>query len=182
MEQASSGLLGFLPLFPHSLVPFLSFYYLFLSLNVNEMVSSTLPQLNTQRGWFDVLDDCFRQGSFRLRQLVRFSLPCSYTLLLVSWLTEHNILLLHGIHMDSLVLPWGCCFLTASSHRPLQILWVILFFSFGVLKLKEILFEGCELEETLGALWLSRGTLCLSGSCSRQFEISRLVGIRRTMR
>jgi hypothetical protein len=56
-------------------------------------------------------------------------------------------------------------------------LWVILFFYFGVLSLKEISSGGCQ----LGGLWTFvalHGAFALIGFMLRQFEISRLVGIR----
>ena len=56
-------------------------------------------------------------------------------------------------------------------------LWVILFFYFGVLSLRGISSAGSNLEDS-GILWRSTGAFTLIGFMLRQFEISRLVGIR----
>jgi photosystem II P680 reaction center D2 protein len=61
--------------------------------------------------------------------------------------------------------------------QRLQILWVILFFYFGVLSLKGISSGGVQ----LGGLWTFvalHGAFSLIGFMLRQFEIARLVGIR----
>ena len=67
-------------------------------------------------------------------------------------------------------------FLQQQSQRLLT-LWVILFFYFGVLSLREISSAGSNLGDS-GILWRSTGSFSLIGFMLRQFEISRLVGIR----
>jgi hypothetical protein len=62
-------------------------------------------------------------------------------------------------------------------YLRLQMLWVILFFYFGVLSLREISSAGSNLGDS-GLLWRSTEPLALIGFMLRQFEIARLVGIR----
>ena len=61
--------------------------------------------------------------------------------------------------------------------QRLLMLWVILFFYFGVLSLREISSAGSNLGDS-GLLWRSTVSFALIGFMLRQFEISRLVGIR----
>ena len=56
-------------------------------------------------------------------------------------------------------------------------LWVILFFYFGVLKLRGISSGGANLGDS-GLLWRSTEPSLLSVLCFRQFELARLIGIR----
>ena len=61
--------------------------------------------------------------------------------------------------------------------RLLLMLWVILFFYCGVLSLRGISNGGVNLGDS-GILWRSTELFALIGFMLRQFEISRLVGIR----
>ena len=88
------------------------------------------------------------------------------TTFVTSWYT-------HGLASSYLE---GANFLTAQCQLLLT-LWVILFFYFGVLSLKEISSGGVNLGD-FGPLLLSTVHFSLIGFMLRQFEISRLVGIR----
>ena len=130
------------------------------------MTTSTLSQ-QQGRGWFDVLDDWLKRDRF---VFVDWSglllLPTAYLALTgTSWYT-------HGLASSYLE---GANFLTAVCQRLLM-LWVILFFYFGVLSLREISSAGSNLGDS-GLLALT-GFFALIGFMLRQFEISRLVGIR----
>ena len=116
------------------------------------MVSSTLSQQPT-RGWFDVLDDWLKRDRFVFvgwSGLLLF--PTAYlaiggqltgTTFVTSWYT-------HGLASSYLE---GANFLTALCQRLLM-LWVILFFYFGVLSLREISSAGANLGDS-GILWRS---------------------------
>ena len=67
-----------------------------------------------------------------------------------------------------------------SSQQLCQLLltlWVILFFYFGVLSLREISNAGPNLGDS-GILWRSTVSFALIGFMLRQFELARLIGIR----
>ena len=61
--------------------------------------------------------------------------------------------------------------------QRLLMLWVILFFYFGVLSLRGTFSGGPNLEDS-GILWRSTGAFALIGFMLRQFELARLIGIR----
>ena len=116
------------------------------------MTTSTLSQ-QSQRGWFDVLDDWLKRDRFIFvgwSGLLLF--PTAYLAigghllarrLLQSWYT-------HGLASSYLE---GANFLTAAVSTLLT-LWVILFFYFGVLSLREISSAGANLGDS-GILWRS---------------------------
>ena len=137
------------------------------------MTTSTLNI--PQRGWFDVLDDWLKRDRFVFvgwSGLLLF--PTAYmaiggcltgTTFVTSWYT-------HGLASSYLE---GANFLTAAQR--LLTLWVILFFYFGVLSLREISNAGSQ----LGGLWnfvALHGAFALIGFMLRQFELARLIGIR----
>ncbi len=100
------------------------------------MVSSTLSQSISQRGWFDVLDDWLKRDRFVFvgwSGLLLF--PTAY-LALGGWLT-------------------GTTFVTSWYTHGL-ILWVILLCFSGVLRLKGISSGGSNLGDS-GLLWHSTG-------------------------
>ena len=89
------------------------------------------------------------------------------TSFVTSWYT-------HGLASSYLE---GANFLTAILSQRLLMLWVILFFYFGVLSLREISNAGPQ----LGGLWnfvALHGAFALIGFMLRQFELARLIGIR----
>ena len=119
------------------------------------MVTSTLQQ--PRRDWFDILDDWAKRDRFIFvgwSGLLLF--PTAYlaiggeltgTTFVTSWYT-------HGLASSYLE---GANFLTAASLcQRLLMLWVILFFYFGVLNLKATLSAGANLEALV---------LCCSPRC-----------------
>ena len=88
------------------------------------------------------------------------------TTFVTSWYT-------HGLASSYLE---GANFLTWLCQRLLT-LWVILFFYFGVLRAQGDFVRWCQLGE-LWAFVALHGAFALIGFMLRQFEISRLVGIR----
>jgi photosystem II P680 reaction center D2 protein len=139
------------------------------------MVSSTLSQPIQQRGWFDVLDDWLKRDRFVFvgwSGLLLF--PTAY-LALGGWLTGTTFVT-SGTPTALRVHIWrGVTFLLLL-YLLLLMLSDIAFYSFGVLKLREI--------SSAGPTW---GTLDFCGAPRsfqpyrfhvRQFEIARLVGIR----
>ena len=119
------------------------------------MVSSTLQQPITQKGWFDVLDDWLKRDRFVFvgwSGLLLF--PTAY-LALGGWLTGTTFATswyTHGIASSYLE---GCNFLLLL-YLLLLMLSDILFYSFGVLKLREISSAGSNLGDS-GLLWHSTG-------------------------
>ena len=117
------------------------------------MVSSTLSQPIQQRGWFDVLDDWLKRDRFVFvgwSGLLLF--PTAY-LALGGWLTGTTFVTswyTHGLASSYLE---GANFLTAAVSTQ-QILWVILFFFSGALRLREISSAGSNLGDS-GLLWRS---------------------------
>ena len=113
------------------------------------MVASTLSP--PQRGWFDVLDDWLKRDRFVFvgwSGLLLF--PTAY-MAIGGWLTGTTFVTswyTHGLASSYLE---GANFLTAACQRLLM-LWVILFFYFGVLSLREISNAGSNLGDS-GILW-----------------------------
>ena len=89
------------------------------------------------------------------------------TTFVTSWYT-------HGLASSYLE---GANFLTAELCQRLLMLWVILFFYFGVLSLRGTLSAGSNLGDS-GTLWRPREFFALIGFMLRQFELARLIGIR----
>ena len=121
------------------------------------MTSSTLSQPISQRGWFDVLDDWLKRDRFVFvgwSGLLLF--PTAY-LALGGWLTGTTFVTswyTHGLassYLRALISLRQLC-------QRLQILWVILFFYFGVLSLKGISSDGVNLGDS-GLLWRSTAPL-----------------------
>ena len=102
-------------------------------------------------------------------------LPTAY-LAIGGWLTGTTFVTswyTHGLASSYLE---GANFLTARQFRLLLTLWVILFFFYGVLSLRGTSNVGVNLGDS-GILWL-HGAFRPHWFHVRQFEISRLVGIR----
>ena len=119
------------------------------------MTSSTLSQPISQRGWFDVLDDWLKRDRFVFvgwSGLLLF--PTAY-LALGGWLTGTTFVTSWYTHGLASVTLRGLISLRQLCQR-LQILWVILFFYFGVLSLKGISSGGANLGDS-GLLWRSTG-------------------------
>ena len=140
------------------------------------MVASTLTQQQSQRGWFDVLDDWLKRDRFIFvgwSGLLLF--PTAYMAIGASLLARR--LLRAGIPTD-----WRLVILKVliSSRQLCQLLltlWVILFFYFGVLSLRGTFSGGSSLGDS-GILWHSTELFALIGFMLRQFELARLIGIR----
>jgi hypothetical protein len=123
------------------------------------MVASTLTQQQSQRGWFDVLDDWLKRDRFVFvgwSGLLLF--PTAY-LAIGGWLTG-----------TTFVTSWYTHGLASSYLELLLMLWVILFFYFGVLSLKEISSGGANLEG-FGPLLLSTVHSPLLGLCSGSLKL-----------
>ena len=138
------------------------------------MVASTLQQ--PTRGWFDVLDDWIKRDRFVFvgwSGLLLF--PTAYlaiggeltgtTFVTAGTLTGWRLLTLRVL----ISLQRLC--------QRLLMLWVILFFYFGVLKLRAISSAGSNLGDS-GAFVALHGAFALIGFMLRQFELARLIGIR----
>ena len=110
------------------------------------MVASTLQQ--PRREWFDILDDWLKRDRFVFvgwSGLLLF--PTAY-LAIGGWLTGTTFVTswyTHGLASSYLE---GLTFSQQLSRRPLM-LWVILFFYFGVLKLEGDFVRWVQ----LGGLW-----------------------------
>ena len=137
---------------------------------VEDLNSGSVNITTTNKGWFDVLDDWLKRDRF---VFVGWSglllLPTAYlaiggrltgTTFVTSWYT-------HGLASSYLE---GANFLTALCQRLLT-LWVILFFYFGVLSLREISSAGANLGDS-GILWRSTEPLLSLVSC---FDSLKLV-------
>ena len=119
------------------------------------MVTSTLQQ--PTRGWFDVLDDWLKRDRFVFvgwSGLLTFSHCLSCNWWLAYW---HYVLLRAGTPTDSQVVTLRVLIFLQRLCQRLLMLWVILFFYFGVLSLKEISSGGVQLGGTL--------VLCCSPRC-----------------
>ena len=131
------------------------------------MVASTLQP--TKREWFDVLDDWLKRDRFVFvgwSGLLLF--PTAY-LAIGGWLTGTTFATswyTHGLATSYLE---GANFLTATSQLLLT-LWVILFFYFGVLKLRAISSAGSNLGDS-GLLWRSTEPSLLSVLCSGSLNL-----------
>jgi photosystem II P680 reaction center D2 protein len=139
------------------------------------MVSSTFTQ-QTQRGWFDVLDDWLKRDRFVFvgwSGLLLF--PTAY-LALGGWLTGTTFVTswyTHGLASSYLE---GANFLTAAVSTPADAMGHSLLLLWGPESQGDIVrwFQ-------LGGLWpfvALHGAFALIGFMLRQFEIARLVGIR----
>ena len=140
------------------------------------MASSTLSFPNQQLGWFDLLDDWLKKDRFIF---IGWSgvlfLPCAY-LAIGGWLTGITFITswyTHGIASSFLE---GCNFLTAALSTPADSMGHSLMLLWGPEAQGDIVrwFQ-------LGGLWpfvALHGAFALIGFMLRQFEISRLVGIR----
>ena len=123
------------------------------------MTTSTLSRPIQQRGWFDVLDDWLKRDRFVFvgwSGLLLF--PTAY-LAIGGWLTGTSFVTswyTHGLASSTLRVLIS---LQRLSQRLLM-LWVILFFYFGVLSLKGISSGGANLGDS-GLLWRSTDALPL---------------------
>ena len=136
------------------------------------MTTSSLSPPISQRGWFDVSDDWLNEIVLSLWVVWILLFPTAY--LAIGGLTGTTLSRV-GTPTDSqVVILRVLIFLTASSHALLM-LWVILFFYFGVLSLRRTS-QWCQ----LGALNFValHGAFALIGFMLRQFELARLIGIR----
>ena len=119
------------------------------------MVASTLQQ--PTRGWFDVLDDWLKRDRF---VFVGWSglllLPTAYLAIGGSLLAQR--LLQAGTPTDSQVVTLRVLISLQRLSQRLLMLWVILFFYFGVLSLREISSGGANLGDS-GLLWRSTDAL-----------------------
>ena len=137
------------------------------------MTTSTLIQ--ERRGWFDLLDDWLKRDRF---VFVGWSglllLPTAY-LAIGGWLTGTTFVTswyTHGLASSYLE---GANFLTAAVSTPADSMGHSLLLLWGP-ESREIS-AWCQ----LGGLWsfvMLHGAIVLIGFMLRQFEISRLVGIR----
>ena len=115
------------------------------------MVASTLQQ--PTRGWFDVLDDWLKRDRF---VFVGWSGLLLFPLLISQLVAGLLALRLSqvGTLTDSQVVTLRVLIFLQRLSQRLLMLWVILFFYFGVLSLKEISSGGANLEG-FGPLLLS---------------------------
>ena len=138
------------------------------------MVASTIQQ--PTRGWFDVLDDWLKRDRF---VFVGWSglllLPTAY-LAIGGWLTGTTFVTswyTHGLASSYLE---GANFLTAAVSTPADAMGHSLLLLWGPESQGDFQ-RWCQ----LGGLWnfvALHGAFALIGFMLRQFEISRLVGIR----
>jgi photosystem II P680 reaction center D2 protein len=140
------------------------------------MTTSTLSKPIPQRGWFDVLDDWLKRDRFVFvgwSGLLLF--PTAY-LAIGGWLTGTTFVTswyTHGLASSYLE---GANFLTAAVSTPADAMGHSLLLLWGPESQGDIIrwFQ-------LGGLWnfvALHGAFALIGFMLRQFEISRLVGIR----
>ena len=107
------------------------------------MTTSTLSQ-QSQRGWFDVLDDWLKRDRFIFvgwSGLLLF--PTAYLAIGGHLLARR--LLQAGTPTDSQVVTLRVLIFLQRQCQLLLTLWVILFFYFGVLSLREISSAGANL-------------------------------------
>ena len=117
------------------------------------MTTSTLSRPIQQRGWFDVLDDWLKRDRFVFvgwSGLLLF--PTAY-LAIGGWLTGTTFATA-GTPTDSQVVTLRVLISLQRLSQRLLMLWVILFFYFGVLSLREISSAGANLGDS-GILWRS---------------------------
>ena len=117
------------------------------------MTTSTLSQ-QSQRGWFDVLDDWLKRDRFIFvgwSGLLLF--PTAY-LAIGGWSYWHDVCYKAGTPTDSQVVTLRVLIFLQRQCQLLLTLWVILFFYFGVLSLREISSAGANLGDS-GILWRS---------------------------
>ena len=126
------------------------------------MVASTLQQ--PRREWFDILDDWLKRDRFVFvgwSGLLLF--PTAY-LAIGGWLTGTTFVTSWYTHgLASLLTLRVLIFLQRLCQRLLM-LWVILFFYFGVLSLRGTLSGGANLGDS-GLLWRSTEPSLLSVLC-----------------
>ena len=128
------------------------------------MVASTLQQ--PRREWFDILDDWLKRDRFVFvgwSGLLLF--PTAY-LAIGGWLTGTTFVTswyTHGLASRALISLQRLC-------QRLLTLWVILFFYFGVLKLRAISSGGSNLGDS-GLLWRSTEPSLLSVLCSGSLNL-----------
>ena len=136
------------------------------------MVASTLQQ--PTRGWFDVLDDWIKRDRFVFVGLVWTT---SFPLLISQLVAAYWHYVCHSWYTHGLASSYleGANFLTALCQRLLM-LWVILFFYFGVLSSGR--FRPLGPTWGLWAFVALHGAFALIGFMLRQFELARLIGIR----
>ena len=117
------------------------------------MVASTLSQQPT-RGWFDVLDDWLKRDRFVFVKLV-WTTSFSHCLSRNWWAGLLALRLSQvGTLTDSQVVTLRVLIFLQRLCQRLLMLWVILFFYFGVLSLREISSAGANLGDS-GILWRS---------------------------
>ena len=127
------------------------------------MTVSTLQQ--PTRGWFDVLDDWLKRDRFVFVGLVWIT-SSSHCLSCNWWAGLLALpLLRRGTLTDWQVVTLRVLIFLQRQSRLLLTLWVILFFYFGVLSLREISSGGANLGDS-GLLWRS------TGLCSHRFYAS----------
>ena len=140
------------------------------------MTASLSPPIS-QRGWFDVLDDWLKRDRF---VFVGWSGLFFFPLLilqLVGWAYWHNVCYEAGIPTGWQLVTLRVLIFLRRQCQLLLTLWVILFFYFGVLKLRAISSVGSNLGDS-GLFVALHGAFALIGFMLRQFELARLIGIR----
>ena len=132
------------------------------------MVASTLQQ--PRREWFDVLDDWLKRDRF---VFVGWSGLLLFPLLILQLGAGSLVLLLlrRGTPTDWRLPTLRVLIFLQRLCQRLLMLWVILFFYFGVLKLREISSAGANLGDS-GILWHSTEPLLSLVSC---FDSLKLV-------
>ena len=118
------------------------------------MTTSSLSPPISQRGWFDVLDDWVKRDRF---VFVETGLDYYFFPLLILQLVAGSLVLLllrRGTPMDSQVVILRVLIFLRQQFQRLLMLWVILFFYFGVLSLRATSSGGANLGDS-GILLLS---------------------------
>ena len=115
------------------------------------MVASTLQQ--PRREWFDILDDWLKRDRFVFVGWSDYFFFPLLILQLVAGLLAQR-LLQAGTPTDSQVVTLRVLISLQRLSQRLLMLWVILFFYFGVLSLREISNAGSNLGDS-GILWRS---------------------------
>ena len=141
------------------------------------MVASTLTQQQSQRGWFDVLDDWLKRDRFIFvgwSGLLLF--PTAY-MAIGGWLTGTTFVTswyTHGLASSYLE---GANFLTAAVSTPADAMGHSLLLLWGPESQGDLQRWFQSLGDS-GILWHSTELFALIGFMLRQFELARLIGIR----
>ena len=137
------------------------------------MVASTLTQQQTQRGWFDVLDDSILNATaLSLWDLV-WTTSFSHCLSCNWWiqLTGTTFVTSPGTPTGWRLLTLRVLIFLQQQCQLLLTLWVILFFYFGVLSLKGISSGGSNLGDSGTFVALHGVPSLLSVLCSGSLNL-----------